>query len=163
MEFEANGRKRFGSVRRAIGAFRAKVSTATGHVPEAVAYARHEAGMVADRLPGTLGYVREGAQGTMTNLQTVPDSGLRLLAAVCLQTGNTLEELENDFKDSVDDYLATCKALNREPKKPFKGSFNIRIGQELHEKAAKKSAESGKSLNDYIKDVISKDIQSINL
>ena len=87
MEFEANGRKRFGSVRRAIGAFRAKVSTATGHVPEAVAYARHEAGMVADRLPGTLGHVREGAQGTMTNLQTVPDSGLRLLAAVSVGFG----------------------------------------------------------------------------
>ena len=80
-----------------------------------------------------------------------------------LYEGNTLEELENDFKDTVDDYLATCTALNREPKKPFKGSFNIRIGRELHEKAAKKSAESGKSLNDYIKDVISKDIQSINL
>jgi hypothetical protein len=87
MEFEANGHKRFGSVRRAIGAVRTKASAATAHVPEAVGYARHEAGLVADRLPGTLGHVREGAQGTMTNLQTVPDSGLRLLAAVSVGFG----------------------------------------------------------------------------
>jgi hypothetical protein len=69
MEFESNGRKRFGSVRRAIDAVRTKASAATAHVPEAV------------------GHVREGAQGTMTNLQTVPDSGLRLLAAVSVGFG----------------------------------------------------------------------------
>ena len=47
-----------------------------------------------------------------------------------------------------------------EPKKPFKGSFNVRIGQELHEKAAKRASEIGKTLNDYIKDVVKKDTES---
>jgi predicted HicB family RNase H-like nuclease len=77
-----------------------------------------------------------------------------------LYEGNTLEELENSFKESVEDYLEHCKAVGKEPNKPFKGSFNIRIGQELHEKAARRAEEIGKSLNDYIKDAIKADIES---
>lgn len=84
---QANGRKRFGSVRNAIGGIRIKVSQAVAQVPEAVSYARREAWQVADRLPGTLGHVRAGAEGTVTNLQTMPDSGLRLLAAVSVGFG----------------------------------------------------------------------------
>jgi hypothetical protein len=87
MDNQANGPKRFGGVRHAIGALRKEASVATVHAPEAVAYARREAVLVADRLPGTLGHVREGAQGAVTNLQTVPDSGLRLLAAVSVGFG----------------------------------------------------------------------------
>lgn len=77
-----------------------------------------------------------------------------------LYEGQTLDELEVDFKESVIEYLKTCEELGIEPKKPFKGSFNIRIGQELHEKAAKRAAEIGKSLNDYIKDIVTKDTES---
>jgi predicted HicB family RNase H-like nuclease len=77
-----------------------------------------------------------------------------------LYEGQTLDELEADFKESVKDYLKTCAEVGIEPKKPFKGSFNVRIGEELHEKAAKRANEIGKSLNDYIKDVVKKDTES---
>jgi hypothetical protein len=87
METQTNGRRRFGGARDAIGGVRTKVSEAVAHVPEAVSYARREAGRVADRLPSTLGHVRAGAEGTVTNLQTMPDSGLRLLAAVSVGFG----------------------------------------------------------------------------
>lgn len=76
-----------------------------------------------------------------------------------LYEGQTLDELEADFKESVNDYLETCKEAGIEPKKPFKGSFNVRIGQELHEKAAKRASLIGKSLNDYIKDIVKKDTE----
>jgi len=36
----------------------------------------------------------------------------------------------------------------------------VRIGEELHEKAAKRAGEIGKSLNDYIKDIVKKDTES---
>jgi len=72
----------------------------------------------------------------------------------------TVEQLEKEFRRAVDSYLATCKETGLEPKKPFKGSFNVRIGEELHAKAAKRANEIGKSLNDYIKDVVKKDTES---
>jgi hypothetical protein len=87
MENQANGRKRFDGVRSAIGGVRTKASEAVAHLPETVSYARREAGRMADRLPGTIGHVRAGAEGTVTNLQTMPDSGLRLLAAVSVGFG----------------------------------------------------------------------------
>jgi predicted HicB family RNase H-like nuclease len=77
-----------------------------------------------------------------------------------LYEGNTLDELKKNFEEAVDDYLETCKEAGIEPKKPFKGTFNVRIGQELHEKAARRAEEIGKSLNDYIKDTIKADIES---
>jgi predicted HicB family RNase H-like nuclease len=72
----------------------------------------------------------------------------------------TVEQLETEFKLAVDSYLETCQEVGMEPKKPFKGSFNVRIGQELHEKAAKRAGEKGKSLNEYIKDIVQKDTES---
>ncbi len=72
----------------------------------------------------------------------------------------TIEQLEKEFRLAVDSYLLTCKEVGMEPKKPFEGSFNIKIGQELHEKAANRASEIGKSLNDYIKDIVKKDTES---
>ncbi len=74
--------------------------------------------------------------------------------------GETVEQLEKEFNLAVDSYLETCKEMGIEPKKPFKGSFNVRIGQELHEKAAKRAGEIGKTLNDYIKDIVKQDTES---
>ncbi|MFZ2449427.1 MAG: type II toxin-antitoxin system HicB family antitoxin [Methylovulum miyakonense] len=73
---------------------------------------------------------------------------------------DTVSELEKEFRLAVDSYLETCKATGMEPKKPFKGSFNVRIGQELHEKAAKRASDIGKSLNEYIKDIVKTDTES---
>lgn len=60
----------------------------------------------------------------------------------------TLTELEKEFKTAVDAYLAECTELDKAPDKPFKGSLNIRIGEDLHRLAA--TADSGMSLNAFI-------------
>lgn len=72
----------------------------------------------------------------------------------------TVEQLEKEFRLAVDSYLKTCKEVGMEPKKPFKGTFNVRIGPDLHEKAAKRAGETGKTLNEYIKDIVKKDTES---
>jgi hypothetical protein len=87
MEYQEETQVSFGRARGAIGRVRSTTAAALGHVPEVVANARHRAAGVADRLPGTLGHVRSGAGGTVTNLQTVPDSGLRLMAAASIGLG----------------------------------------------------------------------------
>jgi predicted HicB family RNase H-like nuclease len=47
--------------------------------------------------------------------------------------GMSVDELEQAFRDSVNDYLAWCKELGEEPEKPFSGKFNVQIGSERQE------------------------------
>jgi predicted HicB family RNase H-like nuclease len=65
--------------------------------------------------------------------------------------GASVDELENAFKGSVDDYLETCAALNREPDKTFKGSFNVRISTKLHRETALLAIKRGLNLNEIVK------------
>jgi predicted HicB family RNase H-like nuclease len=64
--------------------------------------------------------------------------------------GTSVKDLKKAFYEAVDDYLATCKEMGREPQKPFKGSFNIRIPKDLHRRAAKKATMMGISLNQFV-------------
>ncbi|KAF3981355.1 MAG: type II toxin-antitoxin system HicB family antitoxin [Methylococcales symbiont of Hymedesmia sp. n. MRB-2018] len=63
----------------------------------------------------------------------------------------SITQLKNEFELAVDDYIDTCKTLNREPQKSFSGSLNIRIGAKLHKKVAMEAHLSGISLNEFIK------------
>lgn len=66
----------------------------------------------------------------------------------------SVDGLNKSFIEAVEDYLETCELLGVEPEKPFSGSFNIRIGQELHKDLAKFSARHGSSINDVVKEAI---------
>ena len=67
----------------------------------------------------------------------------------------TVDALEKEFRDAVDDYIATCAEVGKEPMKPFGGTFNVRIGSELHKKTAITATIEGYvSLNDYVKQAI---------
>jgi len=69
--------------------------------------------------------------------------------------GKSVIELKSAFNESVDDYLQTCKELNKLPDKTYKGSFNVRISTELHQKAASIASGKSISLNDFVKRAIS--------
>lgn len=58
--------------------------------------------------------------------------------------------LQREFEAAVDDYLATCAELGREPQKPFHGVFNVRVTPELHRSAALKAACERVSLNEIV-------------
>lgn len=64
--------------------------------------------------------------------------------------GLTGKDLENDFKEAIDTYIAECKAQGKKPEKPFKGSFNVRIPASLHQKAALLAMEAKMSLNNFV-------------
>jgi len=64
------------------------------------------------------------------------------------------EELETNFHDAVDEYLQTCKMLNREPQKVYKGVFNVRMDPELHKKVYQEALKAGMSLNAYVQHVL---------
>lgn len=68
--------------------------------------------------------------------------------------GSSVKELKESFEESLDDYLETCKALNKTPNKTFKGSFNVRLSMELHKRAAMIANQNKISLNDFVKKAI---------
>lgn len=66
--------------------------------------------------------------------------------------GQSVEELERAFRDSVDDYLDFCAERGEEPDKPFSGRFMLRLPPELHRKVHVQAQRDGKSLNQWIGD-----------
>ena len=64
--------------------------------------------------------------------------------------GKSVDELEQAFKDSVNDYLAWCRERGEQPEKTFSGTFNLRIPPELHAKIALQAQMAGLSLNSYV-------------
>lgn len=64
--------------------------------------------------------------------------------------GTSVKELKRAFHEAVDDYLEICREMCREPQKPFKGSFNVRIPTDLHRRAVKKATLMGVSLNQLV-------------
>ncbi len=74
--------------------------------------------------------------------------------AVITFQGSSVDELEREFKASIDDYLAWCKQDGVEPERPYSGKLNIRIKPAVHERAAVQAKLSGISLNTFIERAI---------
>ena len=70
--------------------------------------------------------------------------------------GTNAKELVEDFHVAVDDYLALCEELGRQPEKAYKGSFNVRVSPELHRQAAIYAASHEMSLNGFVESSIRK-------
>lgn len=74
--------------------------------------------------------------------------------------GTSVRNLVNDFHGAVDDYLKTCRAEKKEPELAYKGSFNVRIGSDLHRRAAIYALSHGESLNRFIEDAVRNKLES---
>ncbi len=74
--------------------------------------------------------------------------------------GQNVEELQSAFHEAVDDYIATCEQLGRMPQKPYSGSFNVRVGQELHAGAVRCARLRDLSLNELVKQALEREMQA---
>ena len=74
--------------------------------------------------------------------------------------GTDVASLKQSFSDAVDDYLETCKKRGKTPEQPFKGSFNVRVGRELHKRAAVFASEHKKKLNSVVSDALEKYLET---
>lgn len=68
--------------------------------------------------------------------------------------GNSVKELEEDFRNVIDEYLEECEEMGIQPEQPYKGVFNVRISPELHRSIAVYALEHGKSLNAAVEEAI---------
>ena len=64
--------------------------------------------------------------------------------------GTSVKELEQAFKDSIDDYLVWCKERGEKPEKTFSGELRLKMPIELHAQLAHMAATQGISLNTHI-------------
>lgn len=74
--------------------------------------------------------------------------------------GNSADSLKKDFEEGIDDYLMHCLENGKQPEKPYSGKTVIRIGSQLHEKAALKAKEQGISLNEFINRAVQNALQT---
>ncbi|SKA86570.1 Predicted nuclease of the RNAse H fold, HicB family [Thiothrix eikelboomii] len=79
---------------------------------------------------------------------------LEFISALISYEGETVKALQTAFEAAVDDYLASCEAKGYEPELPCKGSFNVRVGHDLHLAAMLKAKELGISLNDFVRQTL---------
>lgn len=74
--------------------------------------------------------------------------------------GESVAELRAAYIEAVDDYLATCERLGREPNHPYSGQFRLRLKPELHARAAIAAETKGKSINTWVSEVIERSVAS---
>jgi predicted HicB family RNase H-like nuclease len=75
--------------------------------------------------------------------------------------GESVAELRQAFRDSVDDYLAFCKERGEAPDKPFSGQFVARIPPDLHRQASTAASLAGQSLNAWLTDQIRSGVAAV--
>jgi len=71
--------------------------------------------------------------------------------------GRDVGDLKRSFREAVDDYIDLCRKAGKPLFKSYVGSFNIRMPAELHQKAARKSALLGISLNQFVQRAVEKE------
>lgn len=73
--------------------------------------------------------------------------------------GTSVNELENAFQEMVNLHIEDCKSEGKPVEKSYKGSFNVRISQELHKKAAQRATAKGITLNQLVKHAIAREVE----
>ncbi len=64
--------------------------------------------------------------------------------------GDTVNDLERAFRESIDDYLEFCSECGEDPEKPFSGRLTLRLSPELHRRVYVQAKEQDQSLNQWI-------------
>ena len=68
--------------------------------------------------------------------------------------GESVKELNKNFQKSIDMYLDRCDKENVDPKRPYNGSLNVRLGPDLHGLAAMVAEQRHITINAFIKDAV---------
>jgi predicted HicB family RNase H-like nuclease len=64
------------------------------------------------------------------------------------------ENVVREFHSAVDDYLAFCKSVGKNPCREYRGTFNVRISPELHKEISVYAAGHEMTLNSAVEKAI---------
>ncbi len=73
--------------------------------------------------------------------------------------GQTVEQLKESFKEAVDFHIEVCEKTGEKLKKPYSGKVFLRLPSELHARIAETAEASGKSINEWGKDILEKAVK----
>jgi predicted HicB family RNase H-like nuclease len=79
---------------------------------------------------------------------------VEFIKALISYEGESAADIKKAFEESIDDYLIMCEKEAIRPERPFKGTFNVRIGEVLHEKAVIVATSQGIKLNEFVKQAL---------
>jgi predicted HicB family RNase H-like nuclease len=85
---------------------------------------------------------------------------IEFIRALVSYEGTDVGSLRQAFNEAVDDYLQTCEEQGKQPERPFKGSFNVRISPGLHQRIAESAAGLGVTINKYIADILERHVSA---
>ena len=68
--------------------------------------------------------------------------------------GTTVDELEEAFHSTVDDYIAISVETGRPAQKPYSGNLMLRVTPDVHAAVATTAQASGKSINQWAANVL---------
>ena len=67
---------------------------------------------------------------------------------------DSTEKIEEEFRNAVDDYILFCNEVGKDPEKPYKGIFNVRIDPILHRQLSMQAMKEGITLNAAVENAI---------
>lgn len=85
---------------------------------------------------------------------------VEFVKALISYEGESAAQIKQAFEEAIDDYLVMCEKENMVPEKPFKGTFNVRIGEALHERAVIAATGRGIKLNEFVKQALEHELRA---
>ena len=76
------------------------------------------------------------------------------IRALVTYEGSCVDSIEQEFRESVDEYLDLCEQQGTTPEKEYSGLFQVRVSPETHRELAIKAEASGKKLNTVIAEAL---------
>lgn len=70
--------------------------------------------------------------------------------------GDTVNELESDFQNGVDDYIETCRDIGKIPETPFSDKIVLDMPPDLYAAVARQASQNQKPIDAWIIDVCRK-------
>ena len=67
--------------------------------------------------------------------------------------GETVEELKDSMRESVDFYIEVCEREGKKSKKSYSGKLLFRLPDKLHAEIAEAATREGKSINEWGREV----------
>lgn len=64
--------------------------------------------------------------------------------------GSSVDDLEKEFRISLDEYLRFCAEVGKKPEKPYSGKLPLRLSPDLHARVALKAKRENTSINKWI-------------
>jgi predicted HicB family RNase H-like nuclease len=75
--------------------------------------------------------------------------------------GRTPDELRDELRVSVDDYLAWCAEEGTKPEKTWQGKLTLRIGENLRNRITVAAAARDASINAWITEVLDRETRRV--